>query len=110
MTKGETKQQPGPWAVVIHIMEQSPPTHLDARIVIREPEKEPASPPPETPPPNGILASLLTSSSKSNSPIEFRLKTSTELTPVKAGRKPESSEKVKVLFTSNAQGNTLQYP
>ena len=111
--KKNDTNQPGPWAVTIHTMEQSPPTHLDARLVIKEPGKEPPSPSPATPPPpNNILASLLTSSSspKSNPPIEFRLKTNTELTAVKAGRKPESSQKVKALFTDSVQGSSLQYP
>jgi len=111
--KNDDTHQPGPWAVMIHIVEQSPPTHLDARIVIKEPEKEHPSPAPATPLPNGILASLLTSpsssSSKSNPPIEFRLKTSTELTAVKTGRRPEHSQRVRALLTDNAQGNSLQY-
>ena len=112
--KNEHTQQPGPWAIMIHTMEQSPPTHLDSRIVIKEPEKEPQTPPPATPPNRG-LASFLTSSSSSspkiNPPIEFRLKTGvTELTAVRAGRKPEHSQRVRVLFTDSAQGNSLQYP
>ena len=111
--KHDDTHQPGPWAVMIHTVEQSPPTHLDARIVIKEPEKEHPNLSPATPPPNGILASLLTSpspsSSKSNPPIEFRLKTSTELTAVKTGRRPEHSQRVRAFFTDNAQGNSLQY-
>ena len=112
MTKNDMTHQPGPWAVMIQIMEQSPPTHLDARVVIKEPGKEPPSPSPATPPPNGILASLLTSSSlpKSNPPIEFRLKTATELTAVRAGRRAEYSQKVQALFTDSVPGNSLQYP
>ena len=103
--------QPGPWAVMIQIMEQSPPTHLDARVVIKEPGKESPSPPPATPAPNGILASLLTSSSpKSNPPIEFRLKTATELTAVRTGRRAEYSQIVQALFTDSVPGNSLQYP
>ena len=110
MTKNDGTQQPGPWAVMIHIMEQSPPTHLDSRIVIKEPEKELPSPPPP-PTPNRSLASFLTSSPKTTPHIEFRLKTSgNELTAVRAGRKPEHSQRVRVLFTDNAQGNSLQYP
>jgi len=106
--------QPGPWAVMMMIMEQSPPTNLDARVVIKEPETEPTNEPPVESP-YSILASLWAqpsaSSPKHNPPIEFRLKTgSSELNPVKAGRRPEHNQKVKVLFTDNTQGSTLQYP
>jgi len=98
---------------MIQMMEQSPPTHLDSRIIIKEPEKELPSPQPATTPNRG-LASFLTSSSTSpklNPPIEFRLKTgATELTAVRAGRKADYSQKVRVLFTDSAQGNSLQYP
>jgi len=114
VTKNEFTQQPGPWAVMIHTMEQSPPTHLDARIVIKEPEKEPSSPSAVTPPNRGGIASFLSPSSSSspkpNLPIEFRLKTGMELTAVRAGRRAEYSQKVQVLFTDSAQGNSLQYP
>ena len=114
VTKDDQTKQPGPWAVMITMMEQSPPTKLDARVVIKEPEKEPVNPnPPSVAPSNGILASFLTPSSSSprqNPPIEFRLKSSTELTPVKAGRKPEHNQKVRTLFTDSVQGNSLQYP
>ena len=113
VTKNDVTQQPGPWAVMIQMMEQSPPTHLDSRIIIKEPEKELPSPQPATTPNRG-LASFLTSSStspKPNPPIEFRLKTSaTELTAVRAGRRADYSQKVQVLFTDSAQGNSLQYP
>lgn len=113
MKKHDMTHQPGPWAVAIQIMEQSPPTHLDARLVIRAPEEELPNPSPVTPPPNGILASLLTSSSpsKSNPPIDFRLKTGgTELTAVRVGKRAEHSQRVRALFTDSAQGNSLQYP
>ena len=114
MTKNDMTHQPGPWAVMINMIEQSPPTHLDARIIIKEPEKEPSSSPPPPPTPNGILASLLTPSSsspKQNPPIEFRLKTGmTEMTAVRSGRKPEYTQRVQALFTDSAQGNSLQYP
>ena len=115
MTKNEATQQPGPWAIMIQMIEQSPPTHLDARVVIKEPEKEAPSSSPAAPPvPNGILASLLTSSSplspKSHPPIEFRLKTGAELTAVRTGRRADYSQKVQALFTDSAQGNSLQYP
>lgn len=98
--------------MMITMMEQSPPTKLDARIIIKEPETEPPNPPSEEPP-IGILASLLaaSSSSKQNPPIEFRLKTNGgDLIPVRAGRKPDSNQRVKVLFTDNEQGTSLQYP
>ena len=105
--------QPGPWAVRMHMMEQSPPTHLDSRIIIKEPAKEPLNPPPAAPPNRG-LASFLTSSSsspKSTPPIESRLKSSAmELTAVRAGRKPEYSQRVQALFTDSVEGNSLQYP
>jgi hypothetical protein len=111
--RDDSTHQPGPWAVRMHMMEQSPPTHLDSRIIIKEPEKEPLNPPPAAPPNRG-LASFLTSSSsspKSTPPIEFRLKSSTmELTAVRAGRKPEYSQRVQALFTDSAEGNSLQYP
>ena len=112
MTKNDMTQQPGPWAVMIQMMEQSPPTHLDSRVVIKEPEKEPQSPSTATPPPNRGLASFLTSSSpKTNPPIEFRLKTGMmELSAVRAGRRADNSQRVQVLFTDSAQGNSLQYP
>lgn len=113
MTKNDSTQ-PGPWAIMIHTMEQSPPTHLDARIVIKEPEKVPPSPSPATPQVNGILATLLTASlpsPKHNPPIEYRLRTNTtELTAVRTGRRPEHSQKVKVLFTDSTEGGSLQYP
>ena len=109
--KKNDSHQPGPWAVMIKMMEQSPPTHLDARIVIKEPEKEPPTPPPAGPPPNGLLASLFPSLPRPNPPIEFRLKTNCgELTAVRAGRRPDSGQKVQALFTDCAQGNSLQYP
>lgn len=112
--KNDSRDGPGPWAVMINMMEQSPPTHLDARIVIKEPEKEPPSPPPAAPPPNCLLATLLNSALSlpgPDSPIEFRLKTNSgELTAVRAGRKPEHGQKVQALFTDSPQGNTLQYP
>lgn len=114
MTKDNGTHQPGPWAIMIMIMEQSPPTKLDARVLIKEPEKEPANPPSVESPPNGILASLLaqSSSQKQNPPIEFSLKTgSADLVPVKAGRKPDHhNQKVQTLFTDNVQGTSLQYP
>jgi hypothetical protein len=114
VTKNDMTNQPGPWAVMIQIIEQSPPTHLDARVVIKEPEKEHSSPSPAAPPTNGILASLLTSSPsplpKSNPPIDFRLKTGAELTAVRAGRRAENSQKVQALFTDSVQGSSLQYP
>lgn len=111
VTKNDLTHQPGPWAVMIQTLEQSPPTHLDARVVIKEPEKESPGPPLVTPPSRG-LASFLTSPSpqKSTPPIELRLKTGMELTPVKAGRKPDYSQKVQALFADSAQGNSLQYP
>jgi len=112
VTKDEMTKQPGPWAIMITMMEQSPPTKLDARIIIKEPETEQTNSPSAVPP-SGILASLLTpsSSSKQNPPIEFRLKTGyAELIPVKAGRKPDYNQKVKALFTDSAQGSSLQYP
>jgi len=113
VTKNDVTQQPGPWAVMIQMMEQSPPTHLDSRIIIKEPEKELPPPSPAITPNRG-LASFLTSSStspKPNPPIEFRLKTSAaELTAVRAGRRADYSQKVQVLFTDSAQGNSLQYP
>ncbi|KAF9647720.1 hypothetical protein BDM02DRAFT_3097695 [Thelephora ganbajun] len=112
VTKDEMRHQPGPWAIMIQMMEQSPPTHLDARVVIKEPEKEPPSPSSPTPP-NGILASLLTSSSspKPNPPVEFRLKTGMmELTAVRTGKKTDYSQRVQALFTDSVQGNSLQYP
>lgn len=115
MTKDDNTNQPGPWAIMITMMEQSPPTKLDARIFIREPEKEPGLNPPPAAPPNGLLASLLTPSSSSsprqNPPIEFRLKTSfSELIPVKAGGKPDYNQRVRTLFTESAHGTSLQYP
>ena len=95
------------------MMEQSPPTHLDSHIIIKEPEKEPLNPPPAAPP-NRDLPSFLTSSSsspKSTPPIEFRLKSSTmELTAVRTGRKPEYSQRAQTLFTDGAEGNSLQHP
>lgn len=113
VTKHDHTEQPGPWAIMITMMEQSPPTKLEARIVIKEPAKEPADPPPAAPP-NGLLAALLTPSSSSprqSTPIEFRLKTShSELIPVKAGRKPDSNQRLRTLFTDNEQGSSLQYP
>ena len=114
VTKNEHTQLPGPWAVMIQIIEQSPPTHLDSRVVIKEPEKEPPSPPPATPPNRGLASFLISSSSSSpkpNPPIEFRLKTGmVELTAVRTGRRPDYSQKVQVLFTDSAQGSSLQYP
>ena len=93
-------------------MEQSPPTHLYSRVIIKEPEKKPPNPPPAAPP-NRDLASFLTSSSSSpkpNPPIEFRLKSSAmELTTVRTGRKPEHSQRSQALFTDTAEGNSLQY-
>ncbi|KAF9777912.1 hypothetical protein BJ322DRAFT_518413 [Thelephora terrestris] len=120
VTRNEGTHQPGPWAVTLQILEQSPPTPLEARILIKEPEKEqasPSSPPVAAPPPNGLLAQLLapcsSSSPKQNPPIEFRLKLKagvSELIPTRTGRKPEWNQKVQTLFTDNAQGNSLQYP
>jgi hypothetical protein len=114
VTKDDHTNQPGPWAIMITMMEQSPPTKLDARIFIKEPEKEPANP-PSVEPPNGILASLLTPSSSSsprqNPPIEFRLKTGySELIPIRAGEDPDQNQRVRTLFTGSPQGTSLQYP
>ena len=107
----------GPWAISISLINPSPPTWLDSRIVIIEPRGKPSALLPPWPLPKGsAMGSLFSSSSpdlrREKPPIQFRLQTrSSQLqsktpTKMKKGRRRE----LLVSFAENAASSGLQYP
>jgi hypothetical protein len=106
----------GPWAISLSIINPSPPTWLDSRIVITEPRRKPSGLPPPWPLPKGsTMASLLSSPSpdlrRDKPPIQFRLQAKSHQlqyptsTKMKIGR-----NELVARFAENVASSGLQYP
>jgi hypothetical protein len=105
----------GPWALSLSIINPSPPTWLDSRIVITEPRRKSVLLPPWPLPKESAIAPLLPASPpdlrREKPPIQFRLQTrSHQLQPPTSTKmKPGRSELV-AEFAENAASSGLQYP
>jgi len=106
---------PGPWTISLSIIDPSPPTWLDSRLVITEPRrKSSAFPPPWPLPDSSAVASLLSSSSETRRekpPIQFRLQTkSAQLHPATAKRSKKRRQGLVARFADKPASSGLQYP
>ena len=107
---------PGPWTISLSIIDPSPPTWLDSRLVITEPRRKfSALPSPWPLPDSSAVASLLSSSSpetrREKPPIQFRLQTkSAELHPPTAKRNKKKRQGLVARFEDKPASSGLQYP
>lgn len=107
---------PGPWTISLSIIDPSPPTWLDSRLVITEPRRKFSALPPPWPLPDGsAVASLLSSSSpetrREKPPIQFRLQTkSAQLHPPMAKRSKKRRQGLVAQFADKPASSGLQYP
>lgn len=105
----------GPWAISLSIVNPSPTTWLDSRIIITEPRRKSVLLPPWPLPKGSAMASLLSASTpdlrREKPPIQFRLQTKSHQLqpPTSAKMKPGRSELV-AYFAENAASSGLQYP
>jgi hypothetical protein len=106
----------GPWAISLSIVNPSPPTWLDSRIVILEPRRKPPAYLPPWPLPKGsAVASLLPASSpdhrREKPPIQFRLQTkSSQLQPSVSSKTKAGRNELVTHFSENPASSGLQYP
>lgn len=115
MTDKKTKAL-GPWAMSISIMNPSPPTWLDSRVVITPPRGKSLNILPPWPLPKGsAVGSLLSSSTpdlrRDQPPIQFRLQTKTHQleSPVPTTIRMRRRE-LGARFAENPASSGLQYP
>ena len=105
-----------PWAVSLSIVNPSPPTWLDSRIVILEPRRKPSALLPAWPlPKDSAIGSLLAESSagvrRENPPIQFRMQTKTQqLQPPTSAKTKVGRTELAAYFAENAASSRLQYP
>lgn len=106
----------GPWAISLSIIDPSPPTWLDSRVIIAEPRRKSSGFPPPWPLPNGsAVASLLSLSTpgtqREKSPIQFRLQTkSAQLHPPTSKKTKKGRQGLVVRFAEKPASSGLQYP
>ena len=105
----------GPWTISLSIVNPSPPTWLDLRVIITEPRRKSARLPPWPLPKGSAVASLLPASSpdlrREKPAIQFRLQTNPHQLqpPTSAKMKPGRNELV-AHFAENAMSSGLQFP
>ncbi|KAF9647721.1 hypothetical protein BDM02DRAFT_2512491 [Thelephora ganbajun] len=106
----------GPWAISLSIINPSPPTWLDSRIIITESRRKSSALLPPWPLPKGsAMASLLSASSldlrREKPPIQFRLQTkSHQLQPPTSAKTKVGRSELVARFMENAASSGLQYP
>lgn len=106
----------GPWVISLSIINPSPPTWLDSRIIIMEPRRKPLiNLPPWPLPKSSAVGSLLQGSSpdarQEKPPIQFRLQTKThQLQPSASAKAKAGRTELVAYFAENEASSGLQYP
>ena len=104
------------WAISLSIINPSPPTWLNSRIVILEPRRKPPTQLPPWPLPKGsAVASLLPASSpdlrREKPPLQFRLQTkNNQLQPSTSSKTKAGRTELVAHFSENPGSSGLQYP
>ena len=101
--------RPGSWCVSLYLIESSPPTWIDSRLIIPE-----AIPPSTDPHSDHVNSSAPTSSrfqlpsiASKSKPIELRLESSEQLEASRSAW--QSPNRVVVMLQDNSMGANLQY-
>lgn len=106
----------GSWAISLSIINPSPPTWLDSRVVILGPSRKSSAFLPPWPLPKGsAVGSLMSASSqdvrRDNPPIQFLLKTKHyQLQPSAPSKTRVGRSEVITYFAENTASSGLQYP
>jgi hypothetical protein len=105
--------RPGSWCINLSLLENSPPTWVDSRLIIPEPTSG-SSPPgsPSSASPSSTSPSLLDRVKTKRKPkptIVIRLKPSQQLVPLSLGYSYQQTTSVVVSLEDNTIGSSLQY-
>lgn len=105
----------GQWAISLSIINPSPPTWLDSRIIITEPRRKSARLPPWPLPKESAIAPLLPASPPDprgeKPPIQFRLQTKYhQLQPSASTKMKSGRNELVAYFAENVMSSGLQYP
>ena len=105
----------GPWAISLSIVNPSPPTWLDSRIVITEPQRKSGRLPAWPLPKGSAMAPLLSATSpdlrREKPPIQFRLQTElNQLQPPTSTKMKPGRNELVAHFAENVMSSGLQYP
>ena len=98
--------QPGSWCISLYLLESSPPTWIDSRVIIRT--KIPSSTDHHPDQVNSSVSALFMSPSKSK-PIELRLQSSEMLENSNDGWHPYGPNRAIVMLQENLIGANPQY-
>ena len=107
--KGYGECRPGSWCISLSLLETSPPTWIDSRLIIPEatsPLADHSSDYSNPPPSASSLFRLPATASKPKPAIELRLQSSEQL---EAPRKGQSPKRIIVMLQESLMGANLQY-
>ncbi|OCH89439.1 hypothetical protein OBBRIDRAFT_756601 [Obba rivulosa] len=104
---GVHSQKPGTWAVTLSLLEHSPPTALDSRLLIEMPREENKAS-PDTPGGSSPPSSPTTSAGRAvtKPTISLRLKSSSQLAPT---GNPHHGDIIVAPLSESLMANSLQY-
>lgn len=103
---GYDKCRPGSWCISLSLLETSPPTWIDSRIIIPEATPPSADHHSDSPPSASPRFKLHSKSLKPKPAIELRLESNEQL---EAPRKGQSPKRIIVTLQDSLMGANLQY-